>query len=110
MAKKPGKGDKVSHHFVVKNQSTGQTRYHTSTYHLSALDYCHNLCIQRQMLVAHTLFLALPAFFIEYCHKLCILRQMAVDESMSVTFCMESTEKRTLLFPLHTNSSLHFFS
>ena len=30
------------------------------------------------------------------------------DESMSVTFCMKNTEKRILLFPLHTNSSLNY--
>ena len=30
------------------------------------------------------------------------------DESMSVIFCMESTERRIPLFPLHTNSSLNY--
>ena len=34
--------------------------------------------IQRQMVVTHTFFHALPVFFIEYYHKLCIQGQMVV--------------------------------
>ena len=35
-----------------------------------------------------------PVFLIKYCHKLCIHKgKWWFNESMSVTFCMESTEK-----------------
>ena len=37
MAKKAGKKDKHGHNFIIFSQATGQTWYHISTHHLSAL-------------------------------------------------------------------------
>ena len=70
--------------------------------------YCHKLCIQRQMMVTVILFFmlcrsSLLSTVISFVYK----DKWLFDESMSVTFCMESTERRILLFPLHTNSSLN---
>ena len=37
MAKKAGKKDKHGHNFIIFSQATGQTWYHISAHHLSAL-------------------------------------------------------------------------
>ena len=39
IAKKAGKWDKHGHNSIIFSQVTGQTWYHTSAYHLSALDF-----------------------------------------------------------------------
>ena len=47
------------------------------------------------------LFHALPVFFIEYCHKLCIQRQMVVRWKHLSYFLYGKYLKRILIFPLH---------
>ena len=52
--------------------------------------------------------LSLLVFFIKYNHIIIFYKdKWCFDESLSVTFCKKSTEKKILLFPLLINPSLN---
>ena len=56
MTKQTGKKDKHGHNFIIFSQATGQTWYHTSAYHLSALGFYDSSCSSFTDMLKHLKF------------------------------------------------------